>query len=153
MEACFPSGEKGRQNRNKKLSSLSCKHSVQSRVGAQQERGRGRGMGRDTGAERREKGELGEQHPCLRAWWAWAPSQAAGGRRPMAWWRGLKQRAPCAELQARPRRERASSSGDAKLSKINKSLLLWAVKSTRNKASCVQRLPRARYFPTLKEGG
>lgn len=71
----------------------------------------------------------------------------------MGWWEGLKERAPYVEFQARPRRERASGSGDAKVSTINKSLLLWAAKSTGNKASCVQRLPRARYFHKLKEGG
>lgn len=71
----------------------------------------------------------------------------------MGRWEGLKDRAPYVAFQARPRRERASGSGDAKVSTINKSLLLWAAKSTGNKASCVQRLPRARYFHKLKEGG
>lgn len=78
------------------------------------ERDCGSGRDREKGAERWEQGELGEQRPCLRAWWVWAPSQAASGRRPMGWWKGLKKRAPCAEVQAGPRRERASSSGGAK---------------------------------------
>lgn len=69
VETRFPSGEDGRQKRNKKLSWFSCKHSVRCRAGTQQERGTEERQGQRTvGAERHGEKRWGARDHRFRAW-------------------------------------------------------------------------------------